>query len=134
MQAQIDVAHAQLDELVHGPRSETIDAQRAQVRDFAAQMARLEAQQLRRQTLRERQVISAEELERSTFELQSVRARWERRRRALDELEAGTRQEQIRAQQAVLAQLQAALERIEIDLQDSSLQCAIRRLDHTPVD
>ncbi len=121
LQARQTEAQAILDELVAGPRLESIAAQRARVADLEAQVQRLTAQQQRRSSLRQQSVISQEDYEQTVFELESMRARCQAAERILDELEAGTRLEQIEAQRAVLLQLQAEQAQIEIELHDSTL-------------
>ncbi len=67
-------------------------------------------------------VIAREEYDAALAETQTWQARLDAAQRRLDELQAGTRREQIRAQEALVAQFNANLAAIEIDLDKSVLK------------
>ena len=121
LQAQRAAAQASLDELVAGPREETIEAARAEVRDWEAQVKLAELQDRRGEELVRDKVISQDEYEQRSLGKQSAQARLDAAQRRLDELEAGTRKEQLAAQRAMVAQLEAAIENVEVDLEESVL-------------
>ena len=54
--------------------------------------------------------------------LRSFKARLDAAQRRLDELEAGTRQERIDAQAAIVAQLKASLTNVGVDIEESTLR------------
>ena len=120
-QSQRDEAAARLAELIAGPREETIDAAAAEVRSLEAQLALEEANLRRREELLDASVIPQEEFDITAFGLQAANARLRAAQRRLDELQAGTRKEQLDAQRATVAQLDAALADIDIELEDSRL-------------
>jgi RND family efflux transporter MFP subunit len=111
-----------LRELEAGPRQQTIDAARAEVRELQAQAELAELNYRRREQLLQGNAISREDYDSAALGLRSLLARLDAAERRLDELESGTRPEKIAAQQAVVAQLQAALRNIEVDLEDSVLK------------
>ena len=119
--AQRAEAQALLDELLAGPRPETIAAKRAELRALVARRESLKKQVARRDTLVSDNTVSREEFELFSFDLQANTAEVDRVQSQLDELLAGTRTEQIAAQQARLDQLQAALTEIDHDLEDAVL-------------
>ncbi|MEQ8790486.1 MAG: efflux RND transporter periplasmic adaptor subunit [Pirellulaceae bacterium] len=121
LRARREQAVAVLDELLAGPRQEQIAAAEAEVRQLAAQADWQQARHARRVELRGREVIAQEEYDESRFGLEAAKAQRDAAQRRLDEMLAGTRAEQKEAQKAVVAQLDAALAQLEVDLQDSVL-------------
>jgi RND family efflux transporter MFP subunit len=105
-----------------GPRSERIAAARAEVENLQAQWRLAQVTHARRDQLRRGGVVSQEEYDQQAFGLQAAKARLDAAQRRLDELEAGTRDEQIEAQRAVVARLDSALQQIGLDLEDSQLR------------
>lgn len=121
LQAKRKQAAALLRELVAGPRQEQIAAAEAEVRNLAAQVEWQQVRHERRQELRRRGVIAQEEYDESLYGLQAAKAQRDAAQRRLDEMLAGTRAEQKEAQQAVVSQLDAALDQLDVDLQNSVL-------------
>ncbi|MCG8448872.1 MAG: efflux RND transporter periplasmic adaptor subunit [Pirellulales bacterium] len=119
--AQVGEAKAVLAELLAGPRKETIAAKRAELRAQQSQVKVLEGQLARRRQLVRSGSVTQEEYETFLFDTQSAQARTEVVARQLEELVAGTRVEQISAQRARLAQLDAQLTDIVHDLEDTTL-------------
>lgn len=119
--ARLEEAKALLEELIAGPRQETIAAAEAEVRSFGAQTDSAERILNRRRQLVDTQAISEEEYEESLYDFRQMEAREQVSQRTLDELLAGTRKEQILAQQARVNQLAASLANIDFDLQDATL-------------
>ena len=115
-------ALAQLKELQAGPRSETIAAAQASVRDLQHQLELARNRSARRQALYTEGAISREEFEDADINQSVLQARLDEAQSNLDELLAGTRSEQIEAQQASIEQLDANLANLRIDLEKSSLK------------
>ena len=122
LEAQRAQAQARLDELTAGPRQETIAAARAQVREMEQQLELARVQTRRRQELVERQAISREELDRLDFQTRGLEASKEAAEARLEELVTGTRQEQIRAQKGVVAELDSRIASVALDREKSVLQ------------
>ncbi len=121
LRARRDESVAKLDEMVAGPRIEDIQAARAQVESFAAQVALLALREERNRKLLNRSAISQDQYDEVAFGLRTRRAQHKQTKHALAELLNGTRKEQIRAQQAVVEELEAAIANVEIDLAKSTL-------------
>lgn len=120
--AQRDRALAQLQELETGARPETIAAARAAVTDLEQQVALAQLQKTRREGLYQEGAIAREDLDQQTFNLGSLESRLNQAQSQLNELLAGTRQEQVMSQQANVRQLDATIQAIEIDLEKSVLR------------
>lgn len=124
--AQLEAARAQaqarLDELTAGPRRESIVAAKAQVRDIEQQLELAQVQTRRRQELLARQAISREEFDRLDFQARSLQASLESAQARLEELETGTREEQVRAQQSVVAELDSRIAAVALDMDKSVLR------------
>jgi len=120
--ARLDGARARLDELRAGPRVETIDATRARVVALEEDLELLRLKRRRREQLVAGDVLPQERLDEAATAVAAAAARLEAARRELDELEAGTRAEQVRAQEALVEQLTASLAGVDVDLADSVLR------------
>jgi multidrug efflux pump subunit AcrA (membrane-fusion protein) len=117
--AQRDQAAAQLAELRNGPRQQDIAAARAAVADLEQQVSLARLQQGRREDLYQRGAISREELDQQTFGTGSLENRLAQAQSQLDELQVGTRPEQIEAQAARVRQLEAQIQAVDVDLSKS---------------
>lgn len=115
-------ATARLDEMRAGPRLETIAAARARVHELQAEHRLAQRRKTRRQQLFTKGVIPKEELDTVEAGVKTWLARLDAAQRQLDELLAGTRREQMRAQRALLAQLDARLEALAVELDNSLLK------------
>lgn len=120
--AQQAQAAARLAELRAGPRPESIAAARAQVAELRYELTLARSQNERRQQLSTRGLIAREEGETAATSVQTWQARLDAAERHLAELLAGTRREQVQAQEAVQAQLAARLQALDIDLDRSVLR------------
>ena len=119
---QLREARARLSLLQEGPRDETIAAARSEV-DRLEAMARLQTNNLsRREQLWKSQSVSLEEVDQARTNLDAVSAQLSAARHQLDELLTGTRPEDIAAQEAVVAQLEAAARAMEVRFEDSVLR------------
>lgn len=132
-------AVAVLEELQAGPRTQKIAAARATVRDLEEQLKLEHIRRSRRKYLYAEGVISREQLDEVAFNANALSERLEAAKSNLDELLAGTRREQIAAQQAVVKQLEASIADIEITIAKSKIKApfsgtiAARRLDEGTV-
>jgi len=120
-EAQLAAAKAKLAELVAGPRVQTIQAARAQVAEQTAQVRLAETQFQRTESLKGSGAISKQEYDDARYQLAAVEGRLNVVNSQLEELEAGTRVEQIDAQKANVAQLDAAVAGLKVDIEESSL-------------
>jgi len=119
--AQLAEADARLDELLGGPRAETIAAKQAELAALQAKATVLEKQLNRRKQALKTASVSHEEYDVFFYDFQAAQAMADVAQRQLDELLAGTREEQIAAQRARKAQLEAQLQDVRFDLQDAVL-------------
>jgi len=113
---------AQLKEMEAGHRPETIAAARATVKDLEEQLELASLKNNRRQSLYTQGAISLEQLDEASFAATGLAAKLEEAKSNLNELLAGTRSEQIDAQKAAIAQIDASIENIEIELEKSTLK------------
>lgn len=119
--AQLDNARSTLDEMISGPRQEVIDAANWEVKRWEAQKRLAEVTRKRQQQLKTRNAGSNQDLDDAEFGQQVVDAQLNIAKARLSELENGTREEQIAAQTATVAQLQAELETIGINIAKASM-------------
>ena len=119
-------AVARLDRLKNGPRKQTIDAAKARVRSLEAQLALDKSNLQRRTTLFKSRASSQEDVDRSRFGSQSTQALLDEAKHSLDELQEGSRFEDIEAQKSIVAQFDAALQRNKVDFEDSVLRSPFR--------
>jgi len=113
---------AQLDELLAGPRRQTIEAARAALVEVQAQARRLTRETARQQELLEQGVSAEEVAEALVSQLAATQAREEAARQKLAELEAGTRSEQLDAQRAVVALADARIASLQLEIERSTLR------------
>lgn len=135
LQAQKAQAEAVLQELRNGPRSEAIAAARAEVRDLQDRLALEKIKRDRRDYLYREGAISREQLDEVAYNWDALKDRLAAAQSKLQELENGTRFEQIAAQQAVVRQLEASIADMEITIAKSTMKAPFygtigeRRLD-----
>ena len=115
-------ANAQLMELEAGARSEDIAAAAAAVRDLEEQLQLQQVQRTRRESLYTQGAISREELDEFSFGEGSIQARLDQSRSQLEELQNGTRPEQVMAQQALVRQLDASVADLDVTSAKSTMQ------------
>ncbi len=121
LQAQTKQQTAILAELKRGPRPETIASTRADLAALTADVELKKATFDRTKGLFDRRATSAQTLDEGRLAWKAAVARREAVVRQLDELLAGTRTEQIAAQEAVVAGLHAKADQLQIDVDDSQL-------------
>jgi len=132
LNAQLDAARAHLAELEAGPREEAIAAARARVRELVARLDYWTREHERLERLRTDGVATDKEYRDAASQETAAQAQLDAARETLRELENGTRPERIEAQRATVAQLEAEIERLEVDLARSVLTapyagCVARR-------
>ncbi|MAT14798.1 MAG: efflux transporter periplasmic adaptor subunit [Planctomyces sp.] len=120
--AQLAQAQARLKELLAGPREQTINAKRDQVKELSALRDLARSKMDRNDKLHQRGAISEQERDNSYYDFLSLESRLSSTEQELNELLEGTREEQITAQKAVVQELEASQNAIEIDLQDAVLK------------
>ena len=120
--AQKAQAQAVLAELGNGARTEQIASAKATVKDLQQQLELEQLKSDRREYLYQEGVISREQLDEIAFNRNALNARLANAQSNLDELNNGTRQEQIVAQQAVVAEITAQIANLEITIAKSTLR------------
>ena len=137
--AQKAQAAAVLAELNNGVRSEQIEAAQANVRNLQQQLELEKLKSSRREYLYGEGAIAREELDEIAFNQKALNERLANAKSSLDELDNGTRIEQIQAQQAAVARFAAEIEDLEITIAKSTLKSpysgivAARNLDEGTV-
>ncbi len=122
VKAQYRAAEAKLSELVAGPRAQTIDSARAQVASAKAELDLAKNSMARAQRLVSVGAVSIQDLDTARTNAAARAESLKSVEHALDELLEGTRSEQVLAQQALLAELEAAQEQIQVQLDESVLR------------
>ena len=122
LQARRGEAAAQLDEMIAGPRQELIDAATARVASRQATLQELQRKYERRKRMLASNAVSREDFESTQTGMQAAEAVLQEAQHQLQELRNGTRAEKISAQRSIVAQLDAQLADLAIDLNDSTLR------------
>lgn len=115
--AAVGQAQARLDELVRGPRSESIAAGRANVSGAAKELEFRKSEYARLRELHARNLTSAESLDRAKAALDSAQANDEVRRAQLQELLTGTTVEELAQAEQGVAQAAARRDLLAIDVE-----------------
>lgn len=133
--AELQLSEQRLAELMHGARSETLRAARADQQRAAAGVDEAERAFARTEQLRARKLIAEAELDRSRATLQRARADRNASQARLDELLGGIRPEQIAQAEAALAAAQATVAEAELNRQRLQLHAPVAgRVDALPFD
>jgi len=119
--AQKAQAEARLSELLAGARKEDIAAAEAAVRDLQEQLRLQNVQRARRESLYKQGAIAREQLDEFAFGAASLEARIDQAKSNLAELRNGNRPQEIAAQQAVVQQLQASVDDMDVTISKSSI-------------
>ena len=120
--ASLAQATAVLAELEAGPRKQTIAASQARVRSLTAVASRIEKDLDRAKNLLKSRAISQERFDAVQFQQQGAVSELEAAQKRLDELEAGTRSEQVTAQRASVQSMVAQLKQFDLDIEDGELR------------
>lgn len=124
-QAEVEFAWQQLLERQQGPRREEIQRVRAELKGMAAQVRTAESELQRQRSLQQRQLGSDSALDQAQLAVDSAAAQRAALSAQLDELLAGTRDEQIAQAQARWHQAQAELERFVVEGQRLQLRAPV---------
>lgn len=120
--AQRETALAQLRELQAGPRQENIATAQATVAEIEQQLALAKLQRDRRADLYAQGAISREEFDQEAYNTSALENRLAQAQSRLQELQSGTRVEQLDAQVAQVSQIEASLRQLDVDLDKSVLR------------
>ena len=137
--AQKAQAQARLTELNNGARSEQVAAAQATVRDLEQQLELEELRRDRREYLYQEGAIAKEQLDEIAFNSKALTERLANAKSNLNELQNGTRVEQIAAQQAAVDRLTAEIRDLDITIAKSILKSpfegivSVRNLDEGTV-
>jgi HlyD family secretion protein len=112
--SQVAMTEAQLAELTHGARVETIDAARANLARARAAQEDAESEYLRVAELRKRELVAASAVDQALAARNQRRAETSRAEAELRELTQGTRPEQIDQAAAAVGAARAALETLKL--------------------
>lgn len=121
VEAQRDAAKALLAEMVAGPRAEKIALARAQVTEQAARAKFWQQERDRQTELFERGTTGRKEYLDAVAQSDAASAAEQVAQENLNELLAGTRAEQLAAQRATVARLEAAVRQFDVQLSKSNL-------------
>ena len=114
LEANLAAAKALLSELKQGPRSQEIAQGQSKVDEAEANLKYREAMLKRSEQLKVSKAISQQEYDESNTAFAVARAQLESQRKSLDLLIEGTRQEQILAQEAAVAGLEAQIAKVDV--------------------
>jgi multidrug efflux pump subunit AcrA (membrane-fusion protein) len=115
-------AKALLDELIAGPRKESIDAARAEAARLREMVTLRNLTLDRQRSLMGQNASSQQNLDEALHQAAMSEAEHASAKAVLAELEAGTRPETIAAQQGVVDRLQAKVQRLEVDISDTQIK------------
>jgi multidrug efflux pump subunit AcrA (membrane-fusion protein) len=133
--AQKERAVAVLEELQNGARQEDISAAKAQVKDLEEQLRLQEIKRDRREYLVREGASAREDFDELSYGSKALSERLAAAKSNLNELLAGTRKEQIAAQQAAVRELTAKIADLELTIAKSTMKSpfsgtiAARKLD-----
>ena len=119
--ATVQQTAALLNELENGPRDETIEAMRAQLEQLKAQSELAKANYNRQKQLMATRAASREEFDSAKFNFEASIASVAAANQQLQELENGTRKEQIDAQRAALEVIKATADQAKTRLDQTRL-------------
>jgi RND family efflux transporter MFP subunit len=122
LKAQRNAADSRLRELIAGPRRQTIDAAKAQLKEIESLRELAFTTYERRKQLAASDAISKQDIDDARLQLSASEGRFEAQKQVLSELEEGTRKEQIDAQRAEVEQIDANIRSLTIDLNESVLK------------
>ncbi len=121
LEARLKQANAELEELRQGPRKESIATARSNVEDLQQQVKGQQLLLQRSEKLVAANAVAQQDYEQVLYATRALEAKLSSAQSQLDELLAGTRPEQITAQEALVASIEADVQRIQHDLEDCRL-------------
>jgi multidrug efflux pump subunit AcrA (membrane-fusion protein) len=122
LKAQRNAADSRLRELIAGPRRQTIEAAKAQLKEIESLRELARTTYERRMQLAASDAISKQDIDDARLQLSATEGRFDAQKQVLSELEEGTRAEQIDAQKAEVEQIDANIRSLNIDLNESVLK------------
>ncbi len=122
VQAQYKAATARLEEMIAGPRSQTIDSARNQFDAARAELDLAKTSLGRAERLVSIGAVSKQEVDNAQTMVKAKQEAVNAAENTLNELKEGTRTEQIRAQRAVLNELEAAQDQMKVQLDESVIR------------
>ncbi|MEM0926554.1 MAG: HlyD family efflux transporter periplasmic adaptor subunit [Planctomycetota bacterium] len=121
IKSELAAANARLDELVAGPRLQTIAAARAKVDELQARVELAKVEAKRQEQLVPRGATSRSERDAAVFGLKAEENNLLAASALLEELSEGTRAEQIAEQRARCAAIQASLDEVAAERTDATV-------------
>ncbi len=121
LKAQKETAQALLDELIAGPRQQTVDAARAQLAEAQAVRDQMQRDWQRYQSIAHTNAVSRQAVDAARQQMIAAESRRVAQAQVVAELEAGTRKEQLAAQQGEVARLDASLRLLEVQLRENQI-------------
>lgn len=115
---------AKLDQLIAGPRPQEIDVAKAQLNVAEAQLRFAEESLARVRQAREARAATPQDLDQAVAALQAAQGEVAARQEELSLLQAGTREEEIRAARAAAAEAQLAAELAEQGFREEDIAAA----------
>ncbi len=122
VQAQYKAATARLEEMISGPRSQTVDSARNQLDAAKAELELAKTSLGRAERLVSIGAVSKQEVDNAQTLVKAKQEAVNAAENTFNELKEGTRTEQIRAQRAVLNELEAAQEQMKVQLDESVIR------------
>jgi multidrug efflux pump subunit AcrA (membrane-fusion protein) len=119
--ARLAQSRSVMNELNAGPRQQTIKAAEADVTAAKSEYENATVRLKRRKSLADANAIPIEEYDQAKFDVRTTRARLQSASQRLAELNAGTREERVSAQQASVRQLEASAQEMEVAINKSKL-------------
>lgn len=120
--AQRNAAASRLAEMLAGPRQQTIQSARNLVASANAELELAQVSLGRAERLVSIGAVSKQDVDAARTSMKAKRESLSSAQNALDELLEGTRIEQIQAQRAVLKELEAAAEQLQVQMDESILR------------
>ena len=122
LKAEMMMVTAMRDEMLQGPRTEMIQAARANVEDLEHQLENAVLDFERSVRLLEKRGISQQEHDQATYLVRTIQAKISAAQAQFEQLNTGTRAEQVDASEARLNAAIAAVELAQSDLEDCTLR------------
>jgi RND family efflux transporter MFP subunit len=119
--ARLASSQSLMSELESGPRQEKIKAAEAEVAAAKSDYENATVRLKRRESLIKSRAIPVEEYDQAKFDLRTATAQLQSAGQRLAELNAGTRQERLSAQQAAVRQLQASAQEMQVAIEKCEL-------------
>lgn len=119
--AKLASSQSLMSELESGPRQEKIKAAEADVAAAKSDYENATVRLRRRESLIKSRAIPVEEYDQAKFDLRTTKAQLQSASQRLAELNAGTRQERLSAQQATVRQLQASAQEMQVAIEKCEL-------------